>query len=194
MATRLTLVLLLAALASGCASSELASASPLEGLTFDPSKPAPEHDWLQQLVGTWEVTSEADMGPDAPPMVMTSTETVRSVGGLWIQSERVSEYQGTAITGVMTVGFDPETGRFLGTWIDSTGPRLWIYEGELDEAGTTLSLDSEGPDFQDPTKTRQFRDATTFLAPGHRRSTSSMQNDDGTWSVFMTGEARRVEG
>jgi len=90
MATRPTLVLLLASLAalpSGCASAEPAGTSPLEGLTFDPSEPTPEHDWLQQLVGTWEVTSEADMGPDAPPMVMTSTETVRSVGELWIQSE-----------------------------------------------------------------------------------------------------------
>ena len=98
MATRLTLVLLFAALVSGCASSELASASPLEGLTFDPSKPAPEHDWLHQLVGSWEVTSEADMGPDAPPMVMTSTETVRSVGGLWIQSELVSEHEGWPVS------------------------------------------------------------------------------------------------
>jgi len=94
----------------------------------------------------------------------------------------------------MTVGFDPETDRFRGTWIDSTAPLLWIYDGELDEAGTTLSLESQGPDFQDPTKTRRYRDATTLVAPGHRRSTSSMRNDDGTWSVYMTAEARRVRG
>jgi hypothetical protein len=194
MIDRLTIPLLFAALAVGCATSPPQAGSPLEGHTLEQAGPVAEHAWLTQLVGTWEVTNQADMGPDAPPMEMKATETVRAIGDLWIQTELVGESEGGSVTGVMTVGFDPKSGRFLGTWIDSTQPRLWTYDGELDEARTTLSLYAEGPDFQDPTITRMYRDATTVLAPGHRRFSSSVQNDDGTWTVFMSGEARRIGG
>jgi hypothetical protein len=192
MIDRLSHSLLIATLVVGCATSSPQTDSPLEGHSPEQAGPAAEHAWLMQLVGTWDVTNEADMGPDAPPMEMKATETVRAIGDLWIHTELVGETEGFSVTGAMTVGFDPESGRFLGTWIDSSQPRMWIYDGELDEDGTTLSLYSEGPDFQDPTITRLYRDATTVLAPGHRRFSSSVQNDDGSWTVFMSGEARRI--
>jgi hypothetical protein len=201
LSSRLILAALLTCLVPACAgpstntntnTESAPTSAPTEESEFAPEEPAAEHTWLLQLVGTWEVTSEADMGPDAPPMVMTSTERVRAVGSLWIQNELTSEFGGVTVTGLQTVGFDPETGRFVGTWIDSTKPILWRYDGELDAAGTTLALHAEGPDFEDPTRTRRYRDSVTVLGPGHRRMASSMQADDGTWVEFMTGEARRV--
>ncbi len=68
---------------------------------------------------------------------------------------------------------------------------LWHYEGTLDSKGKTLTLEAEGPDFADPSKTAKFRDSYEFKSPDHIIGTSSMQNQDGKWEVFMTGEFRR---
>ncbi len=193
--SRLLLAALAAALLVGCATtSDAGPSAPASKSDVPSAEPSPEHLWLKQLLGTWEVTSEADMGPDADPMTMTARETVRAIGDLWIQSELVGDAGGVPIVGISTVGYDPEVGHFLGTWIDNTGTHMWIYEGRLDASGKRLELDSVGPDFEQPGKTRRYRDATEILAPGHRRSTSSAQNDDGSWTTFMTGVARRVGG
>ena len=48
------------------------------------TEPQKEHQWLQKLVGEWTYETEATMGPDQPPEKFKGTESVRSLGGLWI--------------------------------------------------------------------------------------------------------------
>src|SRR5215207_10023673 len=48
------------------------------------AEPKPEHRWLQQFVGEWTFETEAVMGPDQPPMKYTGTESVRTLGDLWV--------------------------------------------------------------------------------------------------------------
>ena len=70
--------------------------------------PQEEHLWLQQLVGEW--TSEAEMTtvPGGPPETCKSTESVRSLGGLWILAEGRGEMPGgVSATMLMTLGYDP---------------------------------------------------------------------------------------
>ena len=47
----------------------------------------------------------------------------------------------------MTLGFDPQKGGYVGTWIGSMTSFLWIYRGTLDRAEKILTLDTEGPNF-----------------------------------------------
>ena len=75
----------------------------------------------------------------------------------------------------MTLGYDSAKGTFVGTWIDSVQPHLWHYTGTLDEARQVLTLESEGPTFDDPTRTAKYRDVIELVAPGHRTLTSSVQ-------------------
>src|SRR5687767_7708030 len=99
------------------------------------TKPQKEHEWLQQLVGEWTCEGEAAMGPDQPRAKWTATETVRSVGGLWILCEGKGEMPGGGASHtVFTIGFDPQQARFRATFVASMMGHLWVYEGDLDAA------------------------------------------------------------
>ena len=92
---------------------------------------------------------------------------------------------------VMTLGYDTAKKKFVGTFIGSMMTNLWVYEGELDEAGRVLTLDAEGPSFTDPNKTAKYKDAIEIVSPDHRILTSRYLGDDGQWHQFMTAHYRR---
>lgn len=159
----------------------------------DMPTPTPEeqHKWLQQLVGDWTVTAEATMEPGAEPMKWESTESVRSIGGLWILAEGSASFDGTTFTSIMTLGYDPQKKAFVGTWIDTMQTHLWSYTGTLDESKKVLTLEAEGPHFEDPTKSCKFHDVIELKGADHKVLSSSMQGEDGTWTTFMRAEFRR---
>ncbi|MCA8977024.1 MAG: peptide-methionine (S)-S-oxide reductase MsrA [Planctomycetes bacterium] len=155
-------------------------------------EPRAEHRWLQQLVGDWTMTSQAPAGQDGASASMPFTESVRSIGGLWIQGEHRSDFGGTPFTGLMTLGYDPRQQAFVGTWIDTTSSHLWIYRGSLDAERNILTLHAEGPRMDDPTRLAQFRDVLELVTPDHRTLTSSIQGEDGSWTEFMQADYRRA--
>jgi hypothetical protein len=132
------------------------------------------------------------MGPDQPPIKTTGTELVRSLGGLWTIGEGEGEMPGggTART-IMTLGFDPQTQRFVGTFIASMMTHLWPYSGTLDAAEKVLTLDSEGPSCIDPGSTARYQDIIEFLSDDHRTLSSQFRGADGQWVHFMTAHYRR---
>ena len=148
------------------------------------------HRWLEQLLGDWHVrTAGSDGKPDGSG---PWTEHVRSLEGLWI----VCEGQGTMPGGsfgqtLMTLGFNPQTKRYVGTWVGSMMSHMWIYDGELDADGTSLSLHCEGPDFENPGRTMRYRDVITLAGPSRRLLTAQAQTADGNWKDLMTAEYLR---
>lgn len=158
------------------------------------AEPQKEHQWLQKLVGEWTSEMDAVMGPDKPPEKFVGTESVRSIGGIWTQGEgRGAISGGGTTTTIMTLGFDPAKKKFVGTFLGSMMFQMWIYEGELDATGTTLTLDTEGPNFAVEGKTTKYKDVIEFKSDDHRTLSSHMLLDDGTWSRFMTANYRRVK-
>jgi hypothetical protein len=149
-------------------------------------KPVKEHEWLQQWVGEWEGEAEMMSAPDQPPTKNKGTESARSLGGFWILSEVKADMMGMPFTGVMTVGYDPEKKKYVGTWVDSMGSHLWKYEGSVDKDGKTLILETEGPNPQAPGKTAKYRETMEFKDKDHKVFTSSMLGEDGKWVTFLT--------
>ena len=156
-----------------------------------PEAPRKEHEWLQQFVGEWESEAEASLGPDQPPLKCKGSETVRSLGGRWIVAELENSVMGHKVSAVLTVGYDPRKGKYVGTWVDSMQNHLWVYEGTVDAAGKVITLEAEGPSFTDPGKTAKYRDAVEFKSKDHRVLTSSVLGEDGRWVTFMTADYRR---
>lgn len=153
-----------------------------------------EHEWLQILVGEWTMDDEkaAEAGQQQP--ACTWTETVRSLHGVWILGEGRGEMPGGgAATTMLTLGYDPQKKRFVGTWIGSMMTHLWVYDGWLDEAGKILTLESDGPDMTDPGKTAKYRDVIELKSNDHRVLTSQMLGEDGEWRQFMTAHYRRTK-
>lgn len=157
-----------------------------------PGSPQKEHQWLHQLVGHWETTSEAVMGSGKPPVKGTGTIHSKSLGGFWVISEMETSIQGTSIRAVQTLGYDAKRKKYIGTWVDSMINYLWTYEGSVNETGRILTLEATGPDFTGGGKPVLFRDTYEFKSKDLIALTSAMQTQDGKWVTFMTGTARRV--
>ncbi len=149
------------------------------------AKPQKEHDWLHQLVGEWTSEMDCAMGPDQPRQKSKGRETVRSLGGLWT----LGEGEGRTL---MTLGFDPAKGRFVGSFIGSMMTHHWLYEGTLDEAANVLTLESSGPNMMSDGAVIPYRDVVTLVSPDHRILASYMPDGKGGWSEFMTAHYRRV--
>jgi hypothetical protein len=155
--------------------------------------PQKEHQWLQKLVGDW--TSEAEMlEPGKPPEKSKGTERVRSLGGLWIAAEGEGDMPaGGSATMLLTLGYDPQRKRYVGTWIGSMMTHLWVYEGDLDATGRILTLETEGPSMTGDGKMAKYRDTIELKSDDHRVLTSHMLGDDGRWQPFMTAHYRRTK-
>lgn len=156
--------------------------------------PTKEHDWLRGLLGDWTYEGEASMTPDSPPMKFTGTEKVRSLKGLWYiaESEGPMPDGGTANM-ILTLGYDPNKARYVGTWIGSMMTYLWTYEGSVDPSGTKLTLDSEGPNMAVPGTMARFQDIHEFESADHRIVTSQILGDDGRWQTVMTMHYRKTK-
>jgi hypothetical protein len=156
------------------------------------TEPQKEHQWLQKLVGEWTFEAEATMGPGKPTARAEGTDSVRSLGGLWIMAEGQGEMPGGgAATTIMTLGYDPRKKRYVGTWIGSMMTHLWVYDGELDAAERVLTLEAEGPSMAAEGKMAKYKDVIEFKSDDHRVLTSHMQGEDGKWHGFMTANYRR---
>lgn len=156
------------------------------------TEPQSEHKWLQKLVGEWTYQSEMAMEPGKPPEVMSGKETVRSFGDLWI----VAEMEGGAAGGVghrsiLTLGYEPQKGRFAGTFISEGVALMWVYDGSLDAAKKILTLDCDGPSMSGDGSTAKYQDVLELVSDDERIFRSRTQDASSQWTEFMKMTYRR---
>ncbi len=158
------------------------------------AKPEKEHRWLQKLVGNWTYETDASSAPGMPASKVTGTERVRSIGEIWVQAEGQGEMPGVGpATSVMTLGYDPQNKRFVGTWIGSMMTHMWVYDGELDASERILRLNAEGPSMAGDGTIAKYQDVIEFKDNDRRTLTGHSLEPDGKWKPFMTVEYRRVK-
>ncbi|MFO0905977.1 MAG: DUF1579 domain-containing protein [Pirellulales bacterium] len=158
---------------------------------MQPPTPEREHLWLQRLVGDWTIEMEYQMGPDQPLAKSSRRESVRSLGALWIIGEGSDAVPGGPVDSITTLGFDPQTQRFVGTFITSMMTHLWPYNGVLDAAGRVLTLDSEGPNFAGDGAMARYQDMIEIVTDDERILSSQVLGTDGQWTLFMKAYYRR---
>ena len=155
-----------------------------------PSPPQKEHVWLQKFVGEWDVVSEGSMGEGQPPVTGEAAMKSSMLGDLWVVNKSQHEVAGMKMQSIQMIGYDPDKQKFVGIWADSMINYLWHYEGTLDENGMKLTLEAEGPNMAGEGMSL-YRDAYEFTDDDTIVATSSMQDGEGGWTVFMTGTAKR---
>ncbi|HKY02786.1 MAG TPA: DUF1579 domain-containing protein [Burkholderiales bacterium] len=157
-----------------------------------PPQPQEQHCWLQQLVGEWTYVVDAPTAPGAEPHKHEGVERVRAIGEIWIQGESTADIPGVGrATMQLTLGYDTQKKRFVGTWFGSMMNYLWIYDGELDSSGTVLTLNAEGPSMAGEGKMAKYQDIITIVSPNERILGSQQLQPDGTWKRFMTATYKR---
>lgn len=155
------------------------------------AKPQAEHDWLEQLVGKWTFEHECQM-PDGATSKTRGKMSCRTLGGLWIICESHGEQaDGDPWSSIMTIGFDPEQKRYVGTFVGSMMANIWHYQGVVDATGNRLPLNSEGPKF-DGSGRGSYRDTIEIIDKDNWLFTSELQDDEGQWVQFMTGPHTRA--
>jgi hypothetical protein len=150
--------------------------------------PAKEHLWLKQLEGEWIMDGEAIMAPDQPAIKCKGTESVKMLGGFWAMGVMKCDMMGAEMTGHMTIGYDTQKKKFIGTFVCSMAENMFTYDGKLE--GNTLTLECEGPD---PTtgKNVKMRDVIEVKGKDAKALTSYIQAADGKWNKFMTMNYKR---
>lgn len=155
-------------------------------------EPTVEHKWLMQLLGDWEFEHECNMGPDQPPMKSSGKQSTRALGAFWTlgkMEHRVPD--GQPASSLITLGFDPDLGKFVGSFVTSCMTRLWPYEGSLDANRRILTLDSEGPSITGDGSMAKYQDIIEVVDEDHYLFSSRFQNPDGSWAPFMYGKHTR---
>lgn len=156
------------------------------------AKPQAEHHWFDKLVGEWVFDGECVMGPDQPNMKHNGKVVGRSLGGLWVVLEMTMPADEGGITHVnlMSLGYDPEQKKYLGTFFGSCMTKLWLYSGTVDASGKKLTLDTRGPKFDGSGET-DFQDIVEWTGDNEWTLSSQYKQDDGSWQHFMSSTHRR---
>jgi hypothetical protein len=159
------------------------------------AKPTKEHTWLQQLIGDWTYEHDMPSEDGKPAEKVRGTERFRAIGEVWVQGESHGPMPGGGDESVslMTLGFDPAKGRFVGSWVGSVITHFWVYDGELSADGRSLALLSEGPAMDGSGTIAPYKDIITFVSDDHRTLTGNHQTPDGAWHEFMIMHYRRVK-
>lgn len=159
---------------------------------FQPAQPTDSHKWLQQLIGDWETTARTEPAPGQPAFECQGKESTRAIGALWVVSQGEAASMGIAVESLFTLGYDPRTEKFVGTWVDSMFNHMWQYEGSLDESGRVLTLLTKGPSFTNPEATASYKEVLELKDADHKVFTSYMQLDNGEWLKLVTVTGTRT--
>ncbi len=146
--------------------------------------------FLHRLAGEWSVVAEAVPGPGQDPIRTESREVARVLGGRWLVAESTGQDDRPSIS-ILTLGYDPSEGHFVGTWISGRQTHLWSYVGALDESGTMLTLETEGPILGDAAKTTKYREIIEIEDADQKVVRSLILGPDGEWFEFARAEYRR---
>jgi hypothetical protein len=177
-----------AALLAGAALSQMQddATQPQMPEMHEMPKPQKEHAWLMQLEGEWISDVKMPGAPDQPGVETKGSETARSIGGFWIVAENKGDMMGTPFTGLLTLGYDTNKDKYIGTWIDSVTSYMWVYEGSVDSTGKVLTLNTEGPSPMNPETTCKFKETLELKGHDHKVFTSSFQDESGEWQTMVT--------
>lgn len=107
----------------------------------------PNHEFLKNFVGEWDVQGEWYMSPDAEPMPTggVSKQTL-VLGGRYVKQEYTANDPDMPMEGVGYLGYDNATDEFAGVWMDSMSTSMMISKGELDDSGKALTEYSTAKD------------------------------------------------
>lgn len=157
-----------------------------------PTKPVAAHEWLNNLVGTWDVSTEMTM-PDGSSATGTGRETVTNLGGLWAFGEgKGTMPDGDTMEYKTALGYDISFKEYRGCWFASVSSHLWKYTGELSADGTKMTLNCVGPDMMVDGQTANYRDVIEILDENRRTLTSYGEMEPGNWVQFMKATYTRV--
>lgn len=103
----------------------------------------PEYDVFKNDVGRWDV--EITNFATGSPEVTKGTETNKMLGDFWLIGDFEGNMMGLDFKGHSATGYDAESKKYVGTWIDSLSPGMMHMTGDYDKEKNTLTLIGMAP-------------------------------------------------
>ncbi len=132
---------------------------------------------FKQDVGAWDAEVRMfEPGADKPA-VSKGTEHVSMLGDMWLVSHFKGEMAGMAFEGASYTGYNADSKKYFGNWIDSMSNNPMVVEGTWDDETQTLTTTGEtkGPDGSD----MKFKMTTLYKKDKSRLFTMTMAGPDG---------------
>ncbi len=125
------------------APAEQPGAKPREAqAAYEPrSEPGDGQQYLQKMVGEWDVVKTFFPRDGGAPGVTKGTCTQRMIhGGRFLESDFVFNDANGQSTGTGMIGYEPQTRLFTSFWIDSRSTRFSVRHSEEAFDGTKITL------------------------------------------------------
>jgi hypothetical protein len=106
-------------------------------------QPTKAHQMMAREAGVWDAKVQMWPAPGAPAVESTATETCEMLGDFWMTARFEGDMGGVPFAGLSQTGFDPESGDYIGTWIDTMVPQLTSMRGQYDVAKHELTMLTE---------------------------------------------------
>lgn len=157
-----------------------------------PPQPTAEHKRLEEHCGVWNVACTFYMDPSQPPMEAQGVETIEMFGQFWTTSVFEADMFGAPFRGKATLGYDPQAGEYVSTWIDTMSPNFFCFRGNFDESGKVLAMTGEGYDCMSQQMTT-YRTTEEHKDSGERVFEMFMKAPDGSEVKMFTHVYTRVQ-
>ena len=157
-----------------------------------PPQPTAEHRKLMEHCGVWNVACTFYMDPSQPPMQVSACEKVEMFGPFWTSSVFEAEMFGAPFKGHCTVGYDPQSGRYVSTWIDTMSPTFFHFTGGFDASGKVLEMKGRAYDCMLKQET-DYRTREEHVSPDERVFEMFMKLPDGKEVKMFTHRYKRAK-
>ena len=157
-----------------------------------PPQPTREHARLMDMVGTWTVDCEFNMGPGQPLMKVQARDVCEAFGPFWVQSTFECDMFGAPYRGRGTNGFDPSSQEYICTWIDTMSPSHFLLKGKADASGKVIESRGHGFDCMSGRMT-DFRSREQVKSKDERVFEMFMTLPDGSEFKMFTHRYRRAK-
>ena len=149
-----------------------------------------EHELLQRMAGEWQferfMPAQDGSGMQA---VGTGTVSAAMIGDYFVVSNWSGSIFGMDFHGLQILGYDIESSRYTGNWVDGFISYRWELIGSAGDAGRELVIETRGP--APAGGTTRFRETYRFVSADSMTVTGEMQ-DAGAWTTLTVTHLTRM--
>ena len=112
------------------------------------AQPGEHHQHMAKMVGSWKTHGRFWMVPGAQPEESDGSMTVKpALDGRFFLSDFQGTFMGGPFHGMGMDGYDNFKQKHVGTWADSMGTMIMVFEGNCSEGGKVMEMKGT---FDDP--------------------------------------------
>jgi hypothetical protein len=127
--------------------------------------PGQNHKLLEPLIGSWNVSTKFQMGPDAPMDTSSGTSECKWIlGGRFVSEEVTGNMGGMPFHGLGLTGYDNYKQKFFNIWMDEMSTTYMISAGAVDSSGKIFTLTGTYEDYLTGGKVKLFKMVTRIIS------------------------------